>query len=616
MNYYELTNPQKAIWSIEQFYKGTNVNNICGTLTIKQDVDLSLLNKAVNLFVANNASFGINIIQKDDNVLQYFITQDEEDFEKVYLKDYREVQKLANARCENVFDLSSKKLYKFILFKLENDHGGFIILTHHIISDAGTFGLIGTEIAENYRKLLGNEEIEKKDYSYIDYINSEKEYMASSKFSKDEDYWTNLYKEIPELAMLPSVSIKNNSSFTGKAIRKEYIIDSSLLRKITELCKKNKISNFNFFMAIYAIYLSRVSNLKDFVIGTPILNRTNFKEKHTTGMFINTAPLRIKIEENSDFISCAKQIAQSSLSMLRYQKYPYELLLQNLRKLDNNLPALYDVMLSYQVTKAHDKNSTLPYEVEWLGTSTISNGIYIHLHDNNDEESLNIAYDYQIEKYEEKDIVFMHERILNIINQVLENENILESDIEILTEKEKNLILHDFNDTKLNYPKNMTIIDIFEEQASRIPHNTALVYDEKFLTYKELNEKANGLAKMLMSKGVKPKDVVGVLLPRSIEFVISIWAILKCGAIYMPLFTDYPNDRLNYMIKNSNAKLVLTNDSFKNKLDNNSFFTINNYENIRTSHMFNKPFITPNDIAYIIYTSGSTRKTKRCSNYK
>lgn len=266
MNYYDLTNPQKSIWLMEEYYKDTNINNICGSLTIKEDVNLDILNKAINIFLQNNKSFGLNFEIKNGKAMQFFTEIEEQNFDKISLKDYTAVQEFAKETSEYIFNIHDKSLYKFILYKLENGYGGFIVLTHHIISDAATFGLIGTEISENYRKLVKHEEIEKKEYSYEDYIQSEKEYMTSQRFTKDEEYWTTLYKDIPEVASIPSISSKKNINLTGKAKRKSYLIGKTLSNKISNFCKANKVSNFNFFMAIYGIYLSRVSGLRDFVI--------------------------------------------------------------------------------------------------------------------------------------------------------------------------------------------------------------------------------------------------------------------------------------------------------------------------------------------------------------
>ena len=614
MKTYNLTNPQKTIWQMEEYYKGTNINNICGTLIIEQDVNLDILNKAVNIFVKNNNSFGLNFKEENGCLVQFFTEVQEQNYEKVTLKDYSEVEKLASKLAEEPFDIYGKRLYNFVLYKLENGYGGFIVLTHHIISDGATLALVGTEITENYRKLICGEEIETKDYSYEDYIQDEEEYMQSTKFKKDEEYWNNLYSDVPEVARIPSIISKKSVDLSGKAKRKEYLVENSICNKIAEFCNKNKISNFNFFMAVYAIYLSRVSNLKDFVIGTPILNRANFKEKHTSGMFINTVPLRIDLSNCIDFLTFVKKISKDSLSMLRYQKYPYEMLLQNLRKKESTLPSLFDVILSYQITRPHDKNIEIPYSVDWLGTSTISNGISIHLHYINGEDDLNIAYDYQTQKYDEEDIENMHNRILYIASQVLENENILEKDIEIVTKEEKNKILYEFNNTKTDYPKDKTIIELFEDQVKKTPNNIAIVFDDKKLTYKELSEKVNALALYLKNNDVKHGDIICMLFDKSIEMIISILSVLKLGACYLPIDLNYPKDRIDYIIEDSQSKIVLSTKNIVSKLPSSIstlYVDLDNRDIYNTkSSSINLEFFDPQDTAYIMYTSGSTGRPK------
>lgn len=617
MDYYDLTNPQKSIWSMEEFYKGSNINNICGTLTIKEEVDLDRLNKAVNIFIQNNKSFGLRIVEKNGEIKQCFTKEEYLELERVNLKDKKALDAFALDTCEHVFDIYGNRLYKFILFKLDNGYGGFVILTHHLISDAATFGLIGTEIADIYSKLDINEEIVTKDYSYQDYIEAEKEYMESPKFLKAKEYWEGIYENIPEVASIPSSYKKeDNVTFGIKAKREDFLIDTELLRKITAFCTKYKLSSFNFFMAIFGIYISKITNLTDFCIGTPILNRTGFKEKHSSGMFINTAALRIKLDEDISFIDFAKDIAESSLGMLRYQKYPYDMLLENLRKKDNHLPNLYDVMLSYQITKAHDKESSLPYEVKWYPTSSISTGLNIHLHDNNDEESLNISYDYKIDKYDEKDVKDLHARVVHLINQVLENENILEKDLEIVTEEEKDKILNEFNNTFLKYDETRTLIDFFEEQVKKTPNQVALVFKGNILSYSELNKKVNSLARFLRSNGITNNSIVGVMLNRSIEMLVSILAVLKAGGAYMPIDPNHPEDRIAFMLSQSKALVLLSGIYLSDKINKINFRGKVIYSDFSEEKVYSlddtnlEKISNPTDLSYIIYTSGSTGTPK------
>ena len=278
---YELTAPQKSIWLTEQYFENTSINNICGSVIMKQDVDLNILNKAINVFVENNDSFKLRFHQNGANLLQYFTKDEEINFERLDIKEENEIEIFAKKIVAIKFNLFDSRIFDFKLFKLSSGFGGFIVNVHHIISDAATLSFVGTEIVEIYSKLLKNEIIPKKNYSYIDYINFEKDYINSPKFEKDKAYWNENLLPLPEVASVPSIS-QNNKVNDFKANRIEYIFDNILISKIKDFCTKNNISVFNFLMGIYSIYFGRINNMENFLVGTPILNRTSFAQKHTS----------------------------------------------------------------------------------------------------------------------------------------------------------------------------------------------------------------------------------------------------------------------------------------------------------------------------------------------
>lgn len=278
---YELTAPQRSIWLTEQYFENTSINNICGSVLMKQDVDLNILNKAINVFVENNDSFKLRFHQNGANLLQYFTNDEEINFERLDIKEENEIEIFAKKIVAIKFNLFDSRVFDFKLFKLSSGFGGFIVNVHHIISDAATLSFVGTEIVEIYSKLLKNEIIPKKNYSYIDYINFEKDYINSPKFEKDKAYWNENLLPLPEVASVPSIN-QNNKVNDFKANRIEYIFDNILISKIKDFCTKNNISVFNFLMGIYSIYFGRINNMENFLVGTPILNRTSFAQKHTS----------------------------------------------------------------------------------------------------------------------------------------------------------------------------------------------------------------------------------------------------------------------------------------------------------------------------------------------
>lgn len=611
-NVYNLTNPQKSIWFTEQFYKGTPIENITGCVIVLEKLNLKALQKAINLFVKSNDSFRLKFTVKDDKPLQYLSSFSEFEIENVMVNTDEDIKDIENKMSNTPFEVLDNLLFSFKTFTFPDGHGGFVITAHHLISDAWTAGLVVNEIMDYYEKIINSQIIDNQNPSYLDYITSEQEYLNSEKFNKDKEFWNEIFKTVPEVATIPSINVENsNSSLSCKAKRKQFVIPKETMNLINEFCKQNKASAFNFFMAVLAIYLSRVSSLDDFTIGTPILNRGNFKEKQTTGMYISTIPFRISINHKIPFAEFLSNISADFSKIFRHQKYPYQYLLEDLRKKDSSIPNLYNILLSYQNVRSNKQTSDINYESSWVGNNFISDDIDIHLYDMNDTGDINIAYDYLISKYSIDDICSIHARFLYIINQVLENNDITLNEIEIVTPDEKKKILYDFNNTSADYPRDKTITQLFEEQVEKTPDNIAVVFEDQKLTYRELNQRANSLASYLRSKKIGRNDIVGIMVNRSLEMIISILAVLKSGACYIPIDPEYPQDRIEYMLNNSNAKLLLTFKRLKNKVtfDNKLFVELDNeLYNSNKDNLIN--INEPDDLAYIIYTSGSTGKPK------
>ena len=377
--------------------------------------------------------------------------------------------------------------------------------------------------------------------------------------------------------------------------------------KVSEFCKNNRISIYNFLMSIFSIYISRVSNLDDFVIGTPILNRLDFADKNTNGMFISTVPLRVNILNDSSFVDFSKSMARSCLSMLRHQRYPYQNILEDLRKLDSSIPNLYNVVLSYQITNT--VNDEIDCDSHWVFNGTCADDLQIHMVDYN-STGLNVFYDYKTSKYDVNDINNIHNRIENMIHQVLSNNEISVSDIEIVTPEEKNQILNDFNNWQVELPDDKNVIELFEEQVTQHPDTTAVVLGNVSLTYNELNKKANQLARYLQGNGIQNNDIVGVCFNKNIEFIISILAILKCGGVYLPISIEYPEDRISYIVDNSKARIVISNKEMsyledKTKVVNLYNLNLDSFDTSNLNMQYDNTHL-----CYIIYTSGSTGNPK------
>ena len=431
-----LTYPQKSILLTEKFYKNTSVNNICGTAIIDSVLDFDALKQAIETVIKENDVFHIQLIQKANEVKQFISEKTIPDIEIIDIKDKSEVDQIENMLMAKHFSLFESALYEFKIFRFENGAGGFLLNIHHILSDGWTLGLTCRKIMKAYSNIKNNIASEDVEFSYIDYAENEKEYFNSSKFLKDKEYWNELFSNNINPAILPSDSSEKNTEFSCLGERLTFSIPKAKMKLINEYCNKNKLTVFNFLMAVYSVYISKIINSKEFSIGTPILNRTNFKEKNIVGMFVNVVPFKVNVEPDTDFISFANEISKDTVSLLRHQKYPYQMLLEELRKKDSSVPNLYNIVLSYQLTKANNETE-YKYSTRWAFNKNVTDDMTIQFLDLDEEGILTVCYDFKKLKYSDEYVKNMHSRIMEMINRILDTDKVLIKDIEILKTKKE-----------------------------------------------------------------------------------------------------------------------------------------------------------------------------------
>ena len=280
---YELTNPQKSIWMSEQFYNNTNINNIVGTITFGKHTDFKALEKAFNYFVMKNDSFKTKIVMQESMPKQYFDDFVYESIEIIDLKDETQLLEFENSFPMKQVDVLDNFLFSIKFVRLPNDFGILFLTAHHLIADAWTMSLVLDEIYKNYTEIVSQKEIDlTPNPSYGEFIKSQNDYMTSTKFEKDQLFWQEQFKDLPNV-----VSFKNNTKVSIQADRIIYTLDKFLVNQIDDFCKNNGISEYIFLLSIFSIYFRNIFNCDNFIIGNPVLNRSNFKEKNMTGMFVS-----------------------------------------------------------------------------------------------------------------------------------------------------------------------------------------------------------------------------------------------------------------------------------------------------------------------------------------
>lgn len=610
---YTLSRPQKTIWYMEKLYKDSGMTNICGTVRFKIGVDFELLRKAINIFVSANDAMRVKVLE--DNGTPYQYIKDYKEFEVKFV-DFSDKTKEEFYRWEEIeskkpIDTSSSELFEFIMIKFSDLEGGYLIKVNHIISDAWSIMLLVSDIKDIYSELVyGNFEKYEKP-SYLDYIDSEEEYFNSKRYISDKEYWEEKLKDFEEVTTL-----KDNvgdKSFTN-ATRKTFLVPEKLNRKMKSFCEENKVSEYALFIGALAMYINRVKNKENILFGTSLLNRTGIKEKETIGMFASTAvPLKVDIKDDTNFSMFIKEISKEILSVLRHQKYPYEDMLKIAQNANKSTDKIFDIVLNYQNAKGTKGvlEHEVPYSTRWNFNGEQIESLIVNVNDRDNEGKLIIDYDFLNHMFCIKEIEFLHQHIINILWHALDNPEKVISKLEMLSEDEKRQILFDFNDTEATYNKNITIHELFEEIVKKYPNNIAVKFENETITYRELNEKANSLARTLRKLGVRRQDIIAVIMYKSINTIIATLGILKAGAAYLPIDPDFPSDRKNFMITDCNSRVLITEQKLKNEnpfdgtvicLDEEGVFCedITNLENINES----------GDLIYIIYTSGSTGNPK------
>ena len=544
---YGLTGPQQNIWNTELFFNNSNVNNVCGSAIINEFIDFDIFKQALNIFVKLNDATRTRIIMVDNKPVQFFADYEPFDVDIVEASSKSELAQIEQKIVNKRFNILNSNLFEPTVIKFADGTAGLIINSHHITSDSWTLGLAVKEILKIYHSLKNNSELDLKTFSYTEYIDSEKNYKNSKKFLSDKEFWSEYLSSLSEPVSIPGSVISVSSS---KGNRLSYNLDKNICNLINTYCKANNISSYVFFMSVFALYIANITDRLDFVLGTPILNRTNFKEKNSIGMFVETIPFRFKIDPKTSFKDFISKTGLNLMSILRHQKYSYTDILEDLRQENNEIPNLYNIAISYQITKAYSKDAG-DYKTKWVFNNNCLNDLNIHIYDLNDTGSLKIDYDYLVSKYSEKEIEIIHKRVLHMIEQILYNNkdtknlkdsnlessevsnsthyitfestdtsnkfladnqlstpnpedadftDIKLSDIKVITKEEQNK-LNSFNTFTLDYPK-VSVDKLISATALQYPDCIAVVHNEDKITYAELENRSNIIANKLISSGL------------------------------------------------------------------------------------------------------------------
>lgn len=580
-------------------------------LNIKGKIDIGFFKKAWNFVAQSNELLRtvfrwdkmnqpIQVILKKHvvNITFYDLSNKKTELKKQLV----ETIKKNDIKCK--FDLQYVS-FKVILCKLKECQYVIIISNHHILYDGWSTSIILKEFFENYNKLLNSKKllkpIKNKFKNYVKWIQNRDK-------SNEEKYWKKYLKDLNNKSLFLYVQ-KTKTKVTSKIKEISNKFDIELTKKLIKFTSKKEITLATLFNSAWGILLQKYTNSHDVVFGTTVSGRhVNIKGiENMVGLFINTLPLRITCN-NENFIT--NFLNDTNKLMIERRKYESSSLVNIKSYIDSN-EILFDTVLvveNYPIDYIIKNNNKLKIESYYSCSQTNFDLILIiEIHN---EIQFRLLYNSKL--YDKKFIKSIFNHFLRIIIEITEKSNNKIKKINIFTKAEKNKLLYEFNTTNSHFPKNKTINEIFEDQVRKTPENIALVCRNKRLTYQELNERSNNLAKVLRSKGVKADTIVGIMTNRSVEMITGIFAILKAGGAYLPLSPELPKDRLEFILKDCKTYILLSQKKISNQIDIEieNIYLDNECIYYKKSNINGIINVSSDNIAYIIYTSGSTGKPK------
>ncbi len=609
--HYALSSAQKRIYILNQLEDASLSYNMPGAVRLKGALDLAQLERAFTALVTRHEALRTRFTLVDGEPVQ--IVEPAFDFrlEQVRLNPGRgekaTQQAIAEAAGEFLmpFDLAQAPLLRARLLKL-NDHD-FVLLydMHHIVSDGASLDILQRELALLYSEMpLPGLPIQYKDFS---------EWQQTEDITEHRNYWLEQFSGEPPVLDIPTDFARPSmQSFEGDTVHTR--LEPKVYNQLVSLAGRHQATLYMVLLAAYNVLLSKYSGQDDIIVGSPIAGRPHADLDNVIGMFVNTLALRNYPGAGRTFSDFLAEVRQRSVDAYQHQNYPFEALVDELSlQRDLSRHPLFDTMFVVQ-NRDDDSNVQAMGDIELsaveFGNSASKFDLTLNAMETAD--SLVFTLEYCTRLFEKETAERMLSHFVNILNAIANNADQTISDIDLLSNAERHQILTEFNDTRRHIDDPRLVHELIEWQAAHRPDAVAVVCDGERLTYGGLNRRANLLARSLINSGVEREDVVGIMMTHSLEMAVAILAVLKAGAAYLPIDPSYPLERIQYMVKDSRARIVLVNPGLGERPDLDSLVvTLDARTDIGEGGEQNmKLEVAPDNLAYLIYTSGTTGRPK------
>ena len=521
---------------------------------------------------------------------------------------------LAAEEARRPFNLANGPLLRAKLLRLDEEDHVALLVIHHIVFDGWSMGVLVKEFAALYEAYSQGRRspLDELPIQYADFAVWQREWLGGEILEAQLAYWRRQLTGLPILN-LPTDHPRSVIQ-TYRGAMESLLLPASLTDSLKELSQRHGVTLFMTLLAAFQTLLMRYTGQEDVTVGSPVANRGRAELEGLLGFFVNTLALRTDLNGDPTFAELLGRVREVAMGAYAHQDLPFEKLVEEIQPdRDMGRHPLFQVMMVLQ--NARGKALELPglnlgeMRVE---SATTKFDLTLSLADT--EQGLAVTLEYSTDLFESATIKRMLGHFETLLEAVVANPQRRLSDLPLLTETERRLLLVEWNDTRRDYPRESSIQDLFARQVERTPNSIALSFGPRTMTYRALERRSNQLAHYLRARGVGPESVVAISMERSIEMVVGLLAILKAGGAYLPLDPSYPAERLSFMLQDMRSRLLLTEEHLSKHLAPHVERLICLDTGWREVNAYPQKApvveVSADNLAYVIYTSGSTGKPK------
>ncbi|MEH2327802.1 non-ribosomal peptide synthetase [Nostoc sp.] len=612
---------QQRLWFIDQLYHGSSFYNIPIAFHITGKLNIRVLQQSLNEILKRHEVWRTTFTVVNGEPVQEIAPQLTWDLPIINLehlsgKDWEsEVKKLVAESAKKPFNLAKGLLVRATLLRLSEEEHILLVTMHHIITDGWSCGVFLRDLSRLYAAFWTNQPspLPELPIQYADFTIWQRDRIQGEFLATQLNYWKQQLKgELPVLQLPTERPRPNVTTFIGA--KQYFTFSKALTDALRQLSQQADATLFMSLLAAFNILLYRYTDQEDILIGSPIANRNRAELEGMLGLFVNTLVLRNNLSGNPSFRELIHRVREVTLDAYAHQDLPFEMLVEELQpERDLSRNPLYEVMFVLQNSPVSVQEvSGLTLRTLEFDSGTAQLDIFLSMSES--QEGLTGCLEYNTDIFDSTKISQFINNFQTLLENIVTNPEQRLSELSLLTTSEQEQLLFKFNQTRANYPQDAFLHQLFEQQVQLIPDSLALIHQSEELTYRQLNHRVNQLAHYLQKQGVTKETLVALCLERSLDMVVGILAILKAGGAYIPLDPSYPVERLNFMLSDSQASVLISQQEILEKLSLSSAKTVclDIHKNEIAQESSENPInISSSDnLAYVIYTSGSTGSPK------